>query len=359
MTALSTEFATPVRAVLEGVPRVGFFDRPGGEWEHTPFPSTMKACLEYLGEHNSYSYLMGMSGAAFRLLWKHGWHPDNIDIYLMAEDVREPYRRTFEAAGYAHELMLTAEGHTEEEFRARIVDSIAIHERPLIGFGGVGPPECSVITGYDEAGKVLIGWSFFQDTPEPQDQVTYEPSGYFRNRNWFWMFGGLIQIGAQMAKPAQAELDRKALEWALTITRTSMVRGRYSGLAAYTAWVNDLLRDDDFPAGDLAVLQNRMMSHNDNMTVVWDGRTSAAQFLREMAERDPAMKEHLLAAASCYQAAADWITEGIMLVGIGREEPQVRKLAEPEVRRQLSTLILQARDADARAAEHIDQALAQ
>jgi hypothetical protein len=95
------------------------------------------------------------------------------------------------------------------------------------------------------------------------------------------------------------------------------------------------------------------------MTVVADGRFAAAQFLREMAQREPAMEHWLRAAADCYKAASDRIMDGYALVGMGREEPQLRKLADPEMRRQLVRLILQARDEDERAAQYIEQALAQ
>ena len=43
--------------------------------------------------------------------------------------------------------------------------------------------------------------------------------------------------------------------------------------------------------------------------------------------------------------------------GPGRSEENVRKLAEPEVRRSMAPLIEQARDKDAEAAEHIENAL--
>jgi len=44
--------------------------------------------------------------------------------------------------------------------------------------------------------------------------------------------------------------------------------------------------------------------------------------------------------------------------GLGRDEGKVRKLAEPEVRRQIVPIIRAARDKDAEAAGHIERALA-
>ena len=43
--------------------------------------------------------------------------------------------------------------------------------------------------------------------------------------------------------------------------------------------------------------------------------------------------------------------------GIGWDEAKVRKLAEPDIRRQIAPLILKARDKDEEAASHIERAL--
>ena len=73
---------TPERCVLEGVPRIHFYE--GGPFcpEDICFPSALKTCLEFMGDpigckHTSpptrglascgYSYLVGTSGEAFAL----------------------------------------------------------------------------------------------------------------------------------------------------------------------------------------------------------------------------------------------------------------------------------------------------
>lgn len=35
--------------------------------------------------------------------------------------------------------------------------------RPVLAFGVYGPPECCVVTGYDQDGATLIGWNYHQD----------------------------------------------------------------------------------------------------------------------------------------------------------------------------------------------------
>jgi len=44
--------------------------------------------------------------------------------------------------------------------------------------------------------------------------------------------------------------------------------------------------------------------------------------------------------------------------GIGRSDDKVKKFADPNIRSQIAPIILQARDNDAKAADHIEKALA-
>jgi len=363
MTNQTKSTNEPARVVLEGVPRVDWgVGTPIGSV--TPFSVSLWSCMKFLGEDYPNEYISSTSGAAFRLLWKPGWSPDNVDLRLMRKGGNEPLRRAFEAVGYGYDIVGREEGRDNEAyFRERIIESIRDKGRPVLAFGIIGPPECCIIAGYDDYGDILIGWNYyaFPNTPG----VEFEPSGYFRKRDWFTdVTDALIIIGEKQEKPPLSEIYRKALEWTLEIVRTPMIqdgggRNRHNGLAAYTAWAEKLLQDEDFPADDMALLRGRMNCHDDNMNVVGEGRWCASQFLKQIAKDEPDMAEELMAAAACYEAEYDLMQKGWALVGgMGREEPKVRKLAEPDVRRQIASLVLQARDKDEEAADHIERALA-
>lgn len=358
----------PARVVLEGVPRVDWgTGTPIGSV--TPFFTSLWSCMKFLGEDYSSAYILGTSGAAFRLLWKDGWAPDNVDIRLMRKDANEPLRHAFEAVGYECEFINLEEGRDNKAyFKERIIESIRDKGHPVLGFGIIpgSPPECCIITGYDEYGDVLIGWNYYQGSPGDEGRE-FEPSGYFRSRNWLTEdTDGIIIIGSKTQKLSQGEINCKALKWALEIVRTPVIqdsgrRNRYNGLAAYTAWTNDLLRDEDFPADDMGKLGWIMMSHDDNVNVVAEGRWCAIQFLKQMAETESAMAEDLLKAVECYEAEYNLMRQCWDLMGYGpeiRSERQCKILATPEYRRQIIPLILQARDKDAEAADHIERALA-
>ena len=376
----------PARVVLEEVPRIHFYEGGPRCPEDIIFPSVMRALMEYFGEDElgcrtcrssqpgckivcSYSFFVGVTGAAAFLSWKNGWHEDNAALCYMSDDPAAPEQRAFEAAGYGFERVEKEDGQDcEALFRQRIVESIG-KGRPVIGYGIVGPPEAAIITGYDDGGDVLVGWSFFQAIPEFSTGVELEPSGYFRKRDWFEDTHCLLLIGERHDKPPLNSTYREALKWMLRVARTPMVKpgadapGRYrhraNGLAAYDAWAQHLLRDEDFPAGDEAVLRQRYEVHNAAVGTVAEARWYGALFLVGMMEQmHYSMTEDLLRAAACYAGEHDLMWQVWNLVG-GIGNPQAHlKLADSNVRRQIVPIILQARGKDAEAADHIERALA-
>lgn len=377
------------RCVLDGVPRVGFDlykeERDGLKRcpEGIPFPSCLRACLEYLGDTHGYrqieahgsswrldnlcTYLMGTSGAAWRLAWRRGeWFGGNCDIVFTSEDPVEPFRRALGAVGYGWHILLrpdcaeelaakdTPTGD-EAEMRAAIVESIRDKGRPVIGLGVVGPPEACIVTGYDDGGDVLVGWSYFQNSPE----VEKEPSGCFRKRDWAKGTLGVLTIGDKSDKPPLSETYRETLKWAVRLARTPGFRGFHSGLAAYDGWAEALTRDEDFAGVEMNWMSEPYMAHEDAVGAVAEGRWYGAQFLKQVADAEPAMADELLAAAACYEAEHDlmWKTWGL-IGGPQRTDESAQKLCDPDVRRQMVAIIRQARDKDAEAADHLERALA-
>jgi hypothetical protein len=239
---------------------------------------------------------------------------------------------------------------------------------PVLGYGVVGPPEASIVAGYDEGGDVLIGWSFFQGADTER-----EPSGYYRRRDWFEGTECLLIIGEKKKKPALEDTCRDALRWMLQVTRTPMVRSepdapewyqhRHNGLAAYDAWARHLLLDEEWPAGDEAVLRAHHQIHNDAVGAVAEARWYGSLFLAQVVEGfeagpgKPGRQAEILHAAACYAAEHDLMWEVWELAG-GISNPEAyRAMADPAVRRAMADVVRQARDQDAQAAEHIERSL--
>ena len=385
------------RAVLENVPRVHFYE--GGKRcpEDIIIPSVVRAILEYLGDEDygckhcpmrgqackvfcTYSHLVGVSGAAAFLSWKEGWHGDNVALFYMDADAGAVEDHIFAAIGYAYEAVTKEAGRDNEAvFRQRIIESID-RGMPVMAYGVIGPPEPSLITGYDEGGDVLIGWNFFQNFPDFAAGIEFEPAaegqpgGYFRKRDWFKNTENLLIIGEKLpSKPSLPQVSRDALRWLIKVTRTPMVRPepdapehyrqRHNGLAAYNAWADHLLRDAEWPADDEATLRAHHQIHEDAVSTVAEARWYGSIFLAEIAEHFAAgpnyrgASGHVLHTAACYAAEHDLMWQLWALAGGIGNPDAFRAMADPAKRRAMADIIRQARNKDAEAIQHLELAL--
>jgi hypothetical protein len=370
-------YNTTARAVIEGVPRIQFYSGGVRCPEDLCFPSALRAWVEYVNDKDygckhciartpackvncTYSFLIGVSGMASLMSWGPDWSGGNMAIERMSDDPIAPFQRAFDAVGYRFEWVTRLDNRDSESvFRQRIMQSIDAG-RPVIGFGVVGPPEAALITGYDDHGDTLIGWSFFQDGPDFSADVTFEPSGYFRKRKWFKDTSALAITGEKVSQPDMRKVIREALQWMLQVSRTPAVENgaRANGLAAYHAWADALLNDEWYPAGNIALLQERHWKHNDLVGVIAEARWYGAQFLFQCVDFvHYSMVEDLMHAAACYAGEHDLMWQAWNVLG-GNGHPEAHlKFALPAARRQLAQIAQQSRDKYALAAMHIEHAL--
>lgn len=294
---------------------------------------------------------MGVSGAAFRLLWNpRTFDGANVDMMLMVPDFREPFRRTFDAVGRTFQMDLPAVG--EGVLRDRICRSIREHGRPALAFGVMGPPEPCVITGYDRGGDVLIGWSYYQGWSRFDPNPSTEPCGYFRQTDWFPWTYGLITIGDRTEPaPKLPDVYRSALQWALELARPGRSKGRHTGQDAYAAWAEALLKDGEFRRDSLPVLAQCHEAHDDALKVTVEGRAHAAAFCRDAATHLPHAAGSLKAAAACYDAESTLMQQAWDITP-DCSEPNLIKLADRTTRLQLAQLIQEG-------AAHLESALSQ
>jgi len=356
------------RVVLEGVPKVGF-GVVDGNVQMTPLPACLRACLEYMGDDLGfgrggkyprdavYAYLMGTTGAAFRLLWQPGWHGDNAATFAIYGDPSEIFRRGFAAAGY-EQIPSGPVPNAEkgERFRRMAIESVRDRGLPLIAHGVIGPPEEAIIAGYDEDGRVAIGWSFFQDREIGHAGVEFEPSGYFRKRGWEADTWSMMAIGNKVGMPERRGAYIDALQNALRIMRASVRGDCHSGIAAYDAWAEHILRDDEVTGAGGP--DDPFIVHCDAADVVAEGRHYASVFLKQAADVLPEAKDELLAAAECFKAEHDLMWKLWGEVGSNAPSEKTRQeFLKPDVRRRIEPIIREARARDAEAADHIEKAL--
>ncbi len=366
-------FAGRVTRVLEGVSRI--------HWTDTTclcFVGSVLASMQHLGEKVEKDYLMGVSGGAFKMYWIPPWSPANCDLLDIGE---EPVRRTFAALGYDYtylgNYLHDNPAHTKEFYQERIVASIDA-QRPVIALGIVGPPEASIIAGYDKGGDVLYGRSYFQGEPGHNDSdYTIETSGYFRTDDWYPHCSGLILIGERKEQPSPRQVLHDTLEWAIALARVSerpCFLGRdpnesenhpssypkwlYSGLAAYDQMAAELERDADFPSDNIDLLMFRLYAiANDGIFLMGCKRAAAARFCDSQAALGLPGAETLRKAADLYRNEAEvWEQARKITPWSGSPPEEILKIADPKLRRKLAVLVREAKTIEEQAVTHLEQA---
>ncbi len=372
--------AMPTRNVLN-VPRIGFYhdtqrhaDSRMRCPEDVPLPAVLRACLESMGDGLGctrigqisphwqvgcgYALLMGLTGSAFRLSWKEGWHGDNVATWLIGSDAGEIFRRAYQAIGYeqipVHVRPGCGEPEPPEQIVRKVVESIDAG-RPVMAHGVVGPPEEAIIAGYDEGGDVILGWSFFQYGGPSSEGLEYEPNGMFRKRNWLADTWALTLFGRKLDPPRPEQAYLAALDWALKVMRTPRRFDRHNGIAAFDAWIAHLDRQSEIEADtDLA-----MEVHDDAVMVVAEGRWYASIFLTGAARHLPFRASPLLdAAARCADSHALMWDMWKLLGGHGRGPQNKARLLDAGVREQMKPILRAARQNDVATTECIEKALA-
>lgn len=361
----------PSQFVLEGVEPLHFYDGKGPRCpEDITFPSAMRTVMEYLGENLgckscrpndrgmgmgcSYAYFMGVSGLAFAMDWAPGFNDRTYAVAnYLSSDPTEMYRRSFASVGYGCERLSRDAG--DAAYREKIKASLYEHRRPVIGFGIVGPPEASIVTGYEADGDVLVGTTFFQ-FEEPQTPV--DPAGYFHRKDWFGNTHDLVFVGEKSAAPDQKEILLDALRFGARIMAQNEMHGVPTGAAAYDAWAEDLLRDETFPADDEASLRQRYQIHDFIVGQVAELRWYGAVWLTNMYERVHYRQvEPLLKAAGSLAAehALMWRVWDLF-GGLGNTEAW-RELAKSDVRREVAAVIRQSREKYLETARYVEEVL--
>jgi len=330
------------RIVLQGVPRVGY------DVHLCPFPGVLYAYLQYIGDPQDYDYLMGITGAAFRRLWN---RDDGGNVGILRYD-DEPFRQVFTSLGY--DWRKVSSDADEGTMMAAIQESLA-RNHPAISFGIIGPPEPGLVTGYDKDGDVLYGWSYFQG----------DRRQYYESRDWFETMDkgggvGLLIIGDQRPiRPTARDVLIASLQWAIDLERTAHrpnLPDHLGGLVAYDGWADALKVDADYPFDNPAVIDLRCMVYGDQV-VMLEERRSAAGYLRQMAWAAPEAAVHLGAAATFYEQAAT-LSSTVWPWGGTTHQAANPGLIDGRVRRELAGHIRAAKAAEARAVEHLEQALA-
>ena len=320
--------------------------------EMCEFASSLVSAISSLGGCVPYHYAMGTSGVAFRFtLYPGEWEFSSYGIRDVSVDPYEPIRRAMMAAGYAYTV---CEAGSRQDDMAAITGSID-RGVPVLAFRVVGPSDCCIITGYDEGGEVLLGWSTYQDIPQDHN-IPHDVTGYFRKPGWHDRLPGYILIGAYTGRSPLHDVYLDAAKWAVQLMRTPRMGSKCTGLAGLSLWADEMTQEQYFPAGDEQLLGERYVSTAINITMLRD-HCSAEPFLRQAAEEVLDFQPELMLAAGCYHEMKLCREQMDDLIDDKFTAKAMQAIAVPEIRRAFARKILQIRDIEEEAIGHLEHLL--
>lgn len=217
------------------------------DWSDTQrqneFVNCVVSALTALGETMSYDYVCAVSGSAFRTSFSMPsvteWNLANYHVVNAPITIEHTSRML----GYSVSHHIRGDYETDSKL---IMDSID-RGFPVITLDGViGCADACVISGYDNDGSVLLGYSPFMYIEDDHKEAP-DDTGYFRKSDWHNGFfadagGHILIIEGKCDKPDTETIFAETLKLISRLLREeSLVPGQYNGLAAHKALANALL----------------------------------------------------------------------------------------------------------------------
>lgn len=274
--------------------------------ESFALPACMTSLMEYIGEdakwqtihahdreytkRKLYDAILAATGMAFGLLWHKENCPSSFDL-TQVNDHDATIFYAFDYVGYNCEIVEKTDSDFHE-MKSLITQSIDAG-RPVLAFGIVGPPECSIVCGYDSGGDTLFGWSHFQSY-QPAD---CENNGMFRKSDWYTDIWKIVLCRDK--KEPKTDL-KDIIRRGIAITTANELDGFYSGASAYDAWAK-YVADPAYESMSDDELRDKYWFHHTLVGNHAEARCYLGDFLRETAEND----EHLHKIANLYSKIHD------------------------------------------------------
>lgn len=217
--------------------------------ENYMFPSCMRSAMSALNEDEAYdfSFFAGVCGDLFTQIWlEPKWR--YTDSYSnVCKDTQLPLRYAFNACGYEYSYVTKEELQTDQQrYLQKIVASID-KGMPVLAFGIVGPPVCSIVCGYGNEGELLIGWSQFSGEQQEDEIFDHEFSEhYFQVRNGLDHCDALIFFGRKKEKKSMKEAMITSIQRIPKMASLPSTDEVYFGRNAFEAWADSLLEEESF-----------------------------------------------------------------------------------------------------------------
>jgi hypothetical protein len=206
---------TNEKVFIENIPRL--------EWGKNTDNSFIRSCqlaLNTLGEDYTYEFLMGISGAAFRLHFHPDWCPSSADA-TTGFDVS---RVLFKSLGYKTELHKINDNNFDDikDLYQKIIAQINMGI-PIVAINLMSHTEWGIITGYLKNKPGILCRTYFDKTDEYTEA---------ERAPWLSFF-----IGEKNKSQDEASLFKNSLEIAVQLAGTYKFEEYYSGFNAFDKWI--------------------------------------------------------------------------------------------------------------------------
>jgi len=248
---------TKDKVLIENIPRLEW-----GKNTDISFIKSTQLALNALGENFSYEYLMGISGAAFRLHFHPDWCPSSGDV-TTGFDVSKVL---FKSLGYNCELHSIDDNSFNDikSLYQKIIAQINLGI-PIVAINLKVCPEWGIITGYFKNRPGILCRTYFDETTD-YSLAEHAP--------WLSFF-----IGEKGKSLEKEKLFQNSLKMAVQLAKTDQFGEYRSGFSAFNKWIEELRKQLQ------SVKTRKFREYEVNLTLFYyllDSRRATVKFLTSM-----------------------------------------------------------------------------
>jgi len=242
--------------ILQGIRGLSWQDG-----EMNTFIASLQRALEFLGGDHSYSILMGLSGAAFRMqIHRTGLCPSGPDATC-----------GFDSAGHIlrvlrldHRIRQAVDG--EKKIKAEVKKSIAAG-RPAIAVDLIEVPDWGLIVGVDDRGRYQA-LTFYNEQKNKPQAAEKDP----------WT---VYLLGEELGPVNRDEAEMSSLFLLRNLLENRSYGQYHTGLAGLERWLEILGNIGKFLAGSGEKRGDHLLGNYWNYISLIDARRAARTYLQE------------------------------------------------------------------------------
>jgi hypothetical protein len=261
---------------IEGIGRLDW--RTG---ESSSFIAALTRIAEYLGIQKDYTYLMGTSGAVFRIQFYEDWCPSAPDATVGFDCGAASVK----SLNLNQESIFDKESENKEKMQQKIMASID-KNMPVIAIDLIEMPEWGLIIGYQKKGEELIVRTYFD-----------RREGYDIAEKFPW---AVIIVNQEKGNIDDNGNFVQSLKIAQDLYETEKYKAYYSGTAAIEYWIKKL-KEDKFESFDDEKFNDIMLTNAWIFERLADDRMVGAEYLKSFATQFAQGEDDIIKLASIYE----------------------------------------------------------